>query len=213
MKCPSLSVHEPMRSTGVYSTKNISNIDMKTAALVFVMAILSLNLSAQFERNSYQTQKTWLKVGIVQNGEWFIIEHQDINLVLDYGLGNLQINLKNTDFDTLNHTREETDYPLKEERIYQIKGTIPINDILNQKRIEAQYFVELNLSNRELGINHPVRFDLTVSTPNPSMNKAKFRNFILHGTFQNHELKLPYFEGYDDNIEVWIKWTAYYVIG
>ena len=154
-----------------------------------------------------------LKLVSCKNGEWFIIEHKDINLVLDYGLGNIQINLKNTDFDTLNHSQEEMNYALKEDRIYKITGQIPINEILNQKNIEAQYFVELNLSNQDLRINHPVRFDLTVSTPNPSINRAKFRNFILHGTFQNHELQLPYFEGYDDNIEVWIKWTAYYVIG
>ncbi len=186
---------------------------MKTAALSLLLISLTLNFFGQFERNSYQTQKTRIKVGIVQNGEWFIIEHKDINLVLDYGLGNLQINLKNTDFATLNYNQSETDYTLNEERVYTIKGTIPINEILNQKNIEAQYFVELLLTNRELGINHPVRFDLTVSSPNPSTNRAKFRNFILHGTFQNHELQLPYFEGYDDNIEVWIKWTAYYVIG
>ncbi|MEJ2595995.1 MAG: hypothetical protein P8100_12920 [bacterium] len=186
---------------------------MKSIALSLLVIALSLQTFGQFERNSYQTQKTRIKVGIVQNGEWFIIEHQDINLVLDYGLGNLQINLKNTDFATLNDKQTESNDVLNEERVYRIKGTIPINDILNQKNIEAQYFVELLLANQELGINHPVRFDLTVSSPNPSINKAKFRNFILHGTFQNHELKLPYFEGYDDNIEVWIKWTAYYVIG
>ena len=133
--------------------------------------------------------------------------------MLDYGLGNLLVKLRNKDFIAVNETSPEAINSADIEREYIVRGALPINEILNQKQIKDRYFIELSLVNSELGINHPVPFDLTVTTPNPSINKAKYRSFSLHGTFSNSELQLPYFEGFEDEIEIWIKWTAYYVYG
>jgi hypothetical protein len=186
---------------------------MKALISTFVIMMIGLNVFGQFDRNSYQTQKTTIKIGVMKDGEQYILENTDINLSLDYGVGNLRVRLENKDFSNLRENSPSTIDSPDMEREYLISGILPINEILNQKQITEQYFVELNLFNRELNINHPVRYDLTVSTPNPSINQAKFRRFILHGTLYNSELQLPYFEGFDDEIEIWIKWTAYYIIG
>lgn len=186
---------------------------MIKSIIIGLIMISCLNVFGQFERNSYQTQKVNIKVGAIKDGEWYIYENKNINLLLDYGLGNLLVKLRNKDFSSIDETSQQLISATDSEREYIVKGNLPINEILNQKQIKARYFVELNLINNELGIHHPVRFDLTVTTPNPSINQAKYRTFNLHGTFSNDELQLPYFEGFEDKIEIWIKWTAYYVYG
>jgi hypothetical protein len=186
---------------------------MKATLLSILLAFICLSLFAQFDRNSYQTQKTTIKVGVIADGEWYIVKNDDINLVLDYGVGNVQIRLKSKDFSNEKLVGSQPENNVNIDREYFIRGILPINEILNQSQIKGQYFIELNLSNTELGINHPVQFDLVVTSPNPGKNQSKYRMFSLHGRFYNSELKLPYFEGYEDEIEVWIKWTAYYIIG
>jgi hypothetical protein len=186
---------------------------MKTIILTLFLLIAGQSAFSQFDRNSYQTQKTTIKVGIMKDGEMTILENSDINLVLDYGVGNLQVRLLNKDFSDPKQESPPSINASEGLREYFVRGILPINDILNQRQIKQEYIVELNFSSRELGINHPVRFDLTVTSPNPGKNQSKYRMFILHGTFYNSELQLPYFEGYEDEIEVWIKWTAYYIYG
>ena len=120
---------------------------MKKLLILSLIAFAGLQVFAQFERNSYQTQKVIIKVGAIKDGEWYIYENKNINLLLDYGLGNLLVKLKNKDFIAVNETSPEAINSADIEREYIVRGALPINEILNQKQIKDRYFIELSLVN------------------------------------------------------------------
>jgi hypothetical protein len=185
---------------------------MKRILTALVLSWICLNLFGQYEINRYQTQVSKIKVSAIRDEKPYILENKDINLMLDYRVGNFQAKLRNKDFRNANDPVAQTIDSLNTEREYIIQGILPINDIFLQQNITRQYFVELNLISQELGINHPVRFDLTVTNPNPGANQSRYKIFVLHGILYNHELQLPYFKGFEDEIEIWIEWNAFKII-
>ena len=146
----------------------------------------------------------------MKDGEGYIWENKNINLVLDYKIGDLKVFLTNKDFVNVDEQQTTLVDSDEEKREFIIKGILPINDIIQQLVINKQYFVELNLINRELDIDNPLRFDLTVT--NPGTSQRNYRMFSMHGEMYNSDLQLPGFYGFDDKIEIWINWTAYSLI-
>lgn len=52
-----------------------------------------------------------------------------------------------------------------------------------------------------------ILFDMQVTRPESSVNKA-FRAFSLNGMLQNDQLNLPAFEGFEDEIGLWLMFSG-----
>ena len=115
-------------------------------------------------------------------------------------LNNYDFYQNNEDF-IVNNDSESTEYT------YTISGIIPVREIINQKQINQTYVVELQLINYELSLNHTVPFDLTVT--NPGTSQANYRMFLMKAKMNNDELRLPAFEGFENEIELWISFSGY----
>jgi hypothetical protein len=183
---------------------------MNTYLALLILLFFSYNTFAQVERNRYQTMKSTMKISAMKNGENYVWENKNIHLVLDYKVGNLQVKMVNRDFVNVNEAPDSPIDSLGWELEYTLQGIIPINDIIQQLVIKRDYVVELNIINRELGLNHPVQFTLTVT--NPGTTQQNYRLFSMRGRMYNSVLRFPALEGFDDEIEVWIGWTAYSII-
>jgi hypothetical protein len=180
---------------------------MRTIILLLTILLVNGAIHAQFERNRYQTLKSTIKISAMKDGQAYVWENKNPNVVLDYKVGNLDIYLTNKDFVQSSEEQPQLTNPEEELREFVIKGIVPIDPIIQQLVIKQQYFVELSLINRELGLNNPIKFDLTVT--NPGTSQKQYRMFSLHGTLDNREMMLPAFEGFDPEIEIWIGWAAY----
>jgi hypothetical protein len=180
---------------------------MKIYFTLLTLVFFSCSTFAQFERNRYQTMKSTIKISAMKNGVNYVWENKNINLVLDYKVGNLNVYLKNKDFVNVNDAPDSPIDSLGWDLEYILQGIVPINDIIMQTAIKREYVVELNIINRELGLNNPIQFNLTVTRPGTT--QQNYRLFSMRGRMYNSVLQLPAMEGFDDEIEIWIGWTAY----
>lgn len=129
--------------------------------------------------------------------------------MLDYEFGAFLTKLKNTDFSDGSVAEPFESDPDEIIREYTIKGIFPIREIINQKPIDQDYVVELQLINEELMLNRPINFKMKVTRPSQSGAK-QYRVFLLQGTMYNDEMQLPGFVGFENEIEVFIGFNAFW---
>lgn len=178
---------------------------MKTALIVIIALFCNLSLTAQ--QPQYQTYTAIMKIGAVKEGEHFRWENKNITVRLDYKIGEFISRLKNHDFqntETLTSTIVDS---TEQELEYTLKGVFPIYDIINQKQINQIYTVELQLNNDELSLREAILFDMTITRP--SSGEGNYRVFSLHGKLHNDKLNLPAFDGFDDEIEIWLVFNGF----
>lgn len=178
---------------------------MKTALLSFLSSLLIL--SAFPQQTQYQTYTSVLKISASKEGEIFQWENKNITVRLDYKTGDFITRLKNIDFQYSEQPVQSISDTTSRELEYTFTGNFPIHDILNQKQINQNYTVELQLNNDELSLRKTILFDMTITRP--SSGEGSYRVFSLHGKLYNDQLQLPAFEGFDDEIEIWLAFNGY----
>ena len=183
---------------------------MKASIALLISLIISVNAIGQVERNRYQTLSSVIQITASKNGESYIYENKNVNLVLDYKVGNFQAEFSNMGFVLTTDATSSSLDSLETEREFAFKGILPIDEIIQQLVIKKQYFVELELINWELDLNETLSFDLTVT--NPGNTQQNYRMYSLHCKMKYQHLQLAAFEGFDDDVEIWINWTAYAII-
>ena len=105
-------------------------------------------------------------------------------------------------------TQRQDAQPAEEEELeYLFKGILPITEIVNQLSISQTYPVELQLICEELRLEETIAFQMTITRP--GSGSANYRIFTFQGKMYNEELQLPAFEGFDNEIDVWIIFNAY----
>ncbi len=140
-----------------------------------------------------------------ENHQW---ENKNITVMLDYKIGSFLVRLKNTDFNNPDAQTAALTDPETEVREFTMKGIFPIRDIINQKPINQDYVVELQLINQELMLNRTILFNVKVTNTSQSA-AGQYRVFLLSGTMYNDEMQLPGFVGFENEIELFIGFNAF----
>lgn len=172
------------------------------AALVFAINV------GMAQETRYQTYKAGLKISAFKDGENYQWENKNITTFLDYRNGDFITRLKNSDFHPAGQTGSQLNKSEDAEELeYIFKGIFPITDIINQKSINQTYPVELQLICDVLGLDETLAFEMTITRP--GSGSTNYRIFSLQGKMYNDELQLPAFEGFENEIELWIIFNAY----
>ena len=176
--------------------------------IIFTSFLFLLQTGGLAQQTRYQTNKAALKISAFKSGENYQWENKDITVVLDYRNGDFITRLKNTDFRSVSHPEFHESPPAEQEIEYVFKGILPIREIINQKNINQTYPIELQIVCDALGLDQTIGFQMTITRPNTS-DASNYRIFSLQGKMYNDDLQLPAFEGFDNEIEVWIVFNAF----
>jgi hypothetical protein len=176
--------------------------------IIILTSFFLLLQTGAAQQTRYQINKADLRINAFKNGENYQWENKEITVFLDYRTGDFITKLKNTDFRSVAHPEFHELPPAEEETEYVFKGILPITDIINQKNINQTYPVELQIVCEELGLEETLSFQMTITRPSTS-DASNYRIFSLQGKMYNDQLRLPAFEGFDNEIEVWIVFNAF----
>ena len=176
---------------------------------LIILILVAITFTGFAQQPQYQTFKSVMKISAFKDGENIQWENKNVTVRLDYQIGSFITRLKNSDFYYSNNpTFVDTD-SIEYEREFILQGIFPITEIIDQRRIEQSYVVELQLINQELMLNRTIMFDMKVTRPSQS-SQGNYRVFLLHGKMYNRELQLPGFVGFDNEIEVYIGFNGFW---
>lgn len=175
------------------------------ALLLSVILILSVNLVTA-QQPGYKTLRSSVKLIAVEGDETYQWENTDNTVFLDYKTGDFKVRLKNRDFYNPLHPAPDDPGLEEEEREYLLQGILPINEIINQKSTNQNYSIELQLVCDDLRMIETIQFNMTITKPGSA--SQTYRIFTLKGILYNDELNLPYFEGFDNEIEMYITFNG-----
>lgn len=143
-----------------------------------------------------------------KDGESFEWENKNITVKLDYRTGEFVSHLTNSDFINAALPSDQQSETNTDERRFTIKGTFPIDEIIDQEQINQNYGVELQLENDDLMVSKTLLFEMLITRPE-SNNDVTYRTFSLTGKIYNDELNLPAFEGFEHEIELWLIFSGF----
>jgi hypothetical protein len=177
--------------------------------LIYLLAVLFFSTAAfaQQAKTNFQTHSARLKVLAYLNDKEFEWENDNIIVSLNYKTGQLLVRLKNTDFIDTDHPENFVVDSTTQSLEYELKGTLPINEIIQQQTTQQEYKVELQLVNEVIGFYKTILFNMTITLPNTTGN-GDYRIFILTGEFDNREFQLPAFRKFDPQIYVILSFTG-----
>ncbi len=178
---------------------------MKYIALFVLLTYCSVSNAQEAK---YQTYSADLTIIATKNGKDQQWQNKNILVVLDYKTGNIQIEMKNSDFynketNSLSENNEESDNTQ-----FTLKGILPIERILDQKTHNQEYNVELQLVNDDINFSKMVNFNMNILKT--SQKSKSYRVFTFIGSLYNDELNLPAFKGFDNEIEIRIMFNAFW---
>lgn len=179
---------------------------MKKILLIGSLFLLGISLIAQ-QGAGYIIQKPVLKISAMKDGKNYQWENPDISVALNYRNGDFAIKLSNDDFRVNQTNQRAISDTVEDTREFTLSGIFPVDQIIDQLAINKQYVVELQLSNWDLNIDKTLNFNLNVT--NPGTNQANYRMFQMNGVLYNDDLQLPAFEGFDNEIEIWITFNGF----
>ncbi len=176
--------------------------NMKYITILF----LFISILASGQGVKFQTYSADLLIIAHKDGQDIQWQNKDILASLDYKNGNIKILIKNTDFinkDTQEKIVDEDDIVE-----YTFKGTLPIEEILDQKPSNKEYTVELQLVNDDIDFSKVVNFKMNVMRT--SQQSGSYRVFTFSGILYNDELQFPAFKGYDNEVEIRLMFNAFW---
>ncbi len=177
---------------------------------VFITVLIAvLFLNARSQQATFRTYSSVIKLSANQGDNNYQWENKDNVIFLNYKTGELIVRMKNADFYNPVHPAPVDSSLEDEEREYVFKGILPIRDIINQKTNTQRYDVELQLICEEMRLNESVNFEMTIMRPGNSAEQ-NYRIFSLKGILYNDRLNLPYFENFDNEIEIYINFNGYF---
>jgi len=169
--------------------------------LINIILISNYGFSQQAK---YQTFKAKMTIIGEKEGEKMQWDNNNITVALDYENGNFISRLKNTDFYLKEYELQETEENI-EERGIQLKGIFPIEQMIDQRAINASYNVELELITTD--DSYFLNFNIDVTRPNDG--QKTYRIFIMRGIFYNDETNFSAFEGYENEINLIVAFNAF----
>ncbi len=174
--------------------------------IIFLALVFSLSLQLIAQQPSYKTIRSSVTLIAVKDNEPYQWENTDNTVFLDYKNGDFKVRLKNRDFYNPLHPEPEDPDLDDEEREFLLQGILPINQIINQKMTHQSYQIELQLICDALRMNETIQFNMTITKPGSS--SQNYRIFALQGILYNDQLNLPFFEGFDNEVEMHINFNG-----
>jgi hypothetical protein len=179
---------------------------MKNYILVLTLIIHNLLLFSQSPQ--FQTYSADLLIIATKEGEDFQWQNKDIVVTLNYKTGNFKVIINNNDF-----YNKETNGVIIEDSIsnnnkFFLVDILPIDRIIDQKIINQDYDIELQLTNEDISLSKMLNFKMNVMRPNQTTRS--YRVFTLTGILYNDELNLPAFTGYDNEVEIRIIFNGFW---
>ncbi|MCF6171190.1 MAG: hypothetical protein L3J66_09460 [Bacteroidales bacterium] len=178
---------------------------MKT--FISIAAVILMTNFCFGQEVRYQTYKAQLKISAFKDGENYQWENKNITVVLDYRTGDFITRLKNTDMLSTVQPGFNQQDSVPDELEYVFKGIFPVTEIIDQRSISRTYPVELQLTCDYLGLDETLGFEMSITRP--GTNSGNYRVFSLHGKMYNDQLRLPAFAGFDNEIDLWILFSAF----
>lgn len=180
---------------------------MKQYLLIILLITSSIMVYAQ--QPQFQTYSAILQITATKGNDSEQWQNKDIVVTLNYKTGDFKAIINNYDFyNKLTNSSISRDSISKNE--FVLKGIMPINKIIDQKSVNQNYDIELELINEEMYLNQTINFKMDIMRPN--QKAGGYRVFTLAGILYNHELNLPAFTGYNNKIEMRImfngSWTG-----
>ena len=170
--------------------------------LSFFLLMISTLFSQEIH---YQTLEAQMKITATRYNDVFQWENKKIAVSLDYKTGNFLVKLNNSDFRKT-RGNEQSQNQNTDEANYEIRGILPINEIINQQNINQSYPVELQLICESMDIDQTLHFQMDITKP--GSGSVDFRIFSIHGKMYNDEVQIPAFKSYDNEVELWIIFNA-----
>jgi hypothetical protein len=177
---------------------------MKVLLFSIILGLSTSLLTAQ--QPAYKTLRSSIKLVAFQSEETNQWENTENTVFLDYKTGDFKVRLKNQDFYNPLHPAPTNPDLEQEEREFLLQGILPINNIINQKNTNQNYNVELQLICDDLRMNETIQFNMTITKPGSA--SQTYRIFSLKGILYNDQLNLPFFEGFDNEIEMFINFNG-----
>ena len=183
------------------------SIIMKVILSILAFSFIFNCISAQ--EAGYRTYSSSIKLIASQGEESYQWENNDNTVYLNYKTGDIKVRMKNRDFYNPLHPAPSDPDLEQEEREFVFQGILPIYDMINQKSMNQQYNVELDLVCDDLRLFETINFNMTITRPG-SGSENTYRIFSLHGILYNDQLNLPFFEGFNNEIEMYINFNGYF---
>ncbi len=177
--------------------------------ILFTILFTALFLNAMPQQANFRTYSSVIKLSAFKGDKNYQWENKDNVIFLNYETGDLIIRMKNTDFYNPLHPAPPDSLLEQEEREFVFKGILPIREIINQKTSSQKYNVELQLICDEMRLSETINFEMTIIRPGDAAEQ-NYRIFSLAGTLYNDKLNLPYFEGLNNEIVLYINFNGYF---
>jgi hypothetical protein len=179
---------------------------MKTITISVLLFLSATLVFAQ--QTKYLTYNSVIKIKAKKHGEPVEWENKNVSVNFDYKTGEFNTFLTNSDFVNPNvdiQMVKESDAP---SRLLTLEGTLPISEIISQQQANQNYKVELQLTNDELNLSENILFDMLITKVESGESKSN-RFFSLNGILYNDQTNLPAFEGYDNEIQLWLMFSGF----
>lgn len=172
------------------------------------ISFITCNLLSYGQAPKYQTYSANLLIIATKGGENYQWQNKNITVTLNYKTGNFKAIIHNSDF-----YNKETDIRVNEDSIsdnseFMLIGIMPIDQIINQKIINQEYDIELQLINNDISLSEMLNFKMNIMRPNQGPDN--YRVFTLTGTLYNDTLNLPAFKGYDNEVVIQLMFNAFW---
>ena len=176
---------------------------------ILLIGLISIILISNYgfsQQAKYQTFKAKMKIIGMKDGEKMEWDNDNILVVLDYESGNFSTKLENTDFYLNDFKRTDTEDDI-EERELLLKGILPIERIIDQIPINANYNFELEFITPDE--SYFLNFNTEITKPGSGENN--YRIFIMRGIIYNDVTNFPAFKDYENEINIIIAFNAFSV--
>ena len=166
---------------------------MKITTLLLMAILISGFLSAQ---KYIQIMNQRFEMSGIRNGQLVKVETKDYGLSINYDTGEFYARINIT--ESRLYSDEEVEYRIPGDEILEIKGIIPIIEILDNKSMKRQYIFELNV--KHLSTNVVVAF--TFNTTQISNSSRGFTAFRVSGKINLLEFGVQDLKGYDPGVDL-----------
>ena len=178
---------------------------MRPLLNTIILLLMSTVITGQ--QDQLVAKSTAIRVTVIKDGKRTEWEKKNVAVMLNYKTGKFISRIKNTDLQRTEIVPLPAQDTAIVESVFTLTGTFPINELINQHLEKQQYKIELELVNEELEISETLLFDMLITRPESTSDNG-FRVFSLNGVLHNDQLDLPAFEGFEDEIGLWLMFSG-----
>lgn len=176
---------------------------------ILFCAVMFTVIGSMAQESHYQTYSTSLTIIATKDGHDLQWENKQIPIVLNYKTGDFVATIKGNDFADKGAGQPMVDTAAASpDRVFTITGVFPVDNLIDQQEINAQYTVELQLTNNDNSLFETILFKMDVTKP--GAGQANYRIFVLTGTLYANDLDLPAFAGMDNEITLQLFFNAFW---